>query len=162
MTPEGRPVTGTLDRVVFALLLFVIVLTAIPYGAVQPWWREIFECLVFLIASLAAVHALVRKNWTLDVSLLPPLVGLVLFSVFQTLPWFSGAGPSSPRSSLSDDPYSSGLFAIQLFALILMSLLLQRYATGKARLRKVILVVIGVGVASAVFGILRKNLQQEP
>ena len=65
----------------------------------------------------------------------------------------------NPRTSLSADPYSTRLFAIQLFALTVVVLLLRRYVSSKARLRNLIYVIIGVGVASALFGIVRQNLQ---
>jgi O-antigen ligase len=75
---------------------------------------------------------------------------------------FSGPGPVNLRTSLSADPFSTRLFAIELFALVVAVLLLLRYTSTKARLRKLIYVVIAVGVASALFGIVRKNLQQAP
>jgi O-antigen ligase len=158
----GGSFARLLDSVIFGSLLMVIAVTAIPYGSVQPWWREIFAGAIFLIASLAVIHAFVIKDWSPNLSLLPPALAIILFALFQSVPWFSGSGPLNPRISLSDDPYGSRLFAVQLFALILVSVLLQRYTSRKARLRKLIYVVIGVGVASALFGIARKNLQQGP
>src|SRR5438445_716751 len=44
-----------LARVVFSSLLVTIVLAAIPYGTVEPWWVAVFECLVFVLGLL-------RKN----------------------------------------------------------------------------------------------------
>jgi len=158
----AQSVARFLDRLIFASLLVIIVATAIPYGTVEPWWISMFECLVFVIAMLGVVQALIGKSWSLSLSLVAPLLALIVFAVFQSLPLFSGPGPMSPRTSLSADPYGTRLFAIQLFALTLVVVLLQRYTSNKARLRKLIYVVIGVGVASALFGILRKNLQQAP
>jgi O-antigen ligase len=151
-----------LDRLIFASLLIIIALTAIPYGTVQPWWISIFECLVFLIAMLAVVEALISKSWTLSLTLVAPVLALVLFAVLQSLPLFSGLEPISPRTSLSADPHGTRLFAIQLFALALIAILLQRYTSSKTRLRKLIYVVIGVALTSALFGILRKHVQQSP
>jgi O-antigen ligase len=54
------------------------------------------------------------------------------------------------------------LFAFQLLALTLVILLIRRYVRNIDRLRKLIFVVIGVGVVSALFGILRQQLQQSP
>lgn len=158
----AQPVARFLDRVIFASLLIIIVVTAIPYGTVEPWWISTFECSIFLIAMLGIVEALVGKRWSLSLSLVAPLLALVGLALFQSLPLFSGPGPISPRTSLSADPYSTRLFAVQLFALILAVLLLLRYTSSEARLRKLIYVVIGVAVASAVFGLVRKNLQQGP
>lgn len=136
--------------------------TAIPYGTVQPWWIAFFECLVFLIAGLSVIDAAVSKKWPEDWSLVVPLLAFVLFAVVQSMPLFSGPGPMEPRTSLSADPYGTRLFAIQLLALTLVLLLLRSYTSSKARLRKLIYVIIGVGVASALFGIIRQHFQQAP
>jgi O-antigen ligase len=158
-----RPVARFLGRLIFFSLLVTIALTAIPYGTVQPWWIAIFECVVFVIAILGAIETSTGKSWsTNDLSLFAPLLFLTLFVVFQSLPLFSGIGPLGLGASLSADPYGTRQFAIRLFALIVAALLLLRYTASKARLRNLIYVIIAVGVASAFFGIMRKNLQQGP
>jgi O-antigen ligase len=159
---SAQTVARFLNRVIYVSLLATIVLTAIPYGTVQPWWISIFECLVFVIAMLGVIEAAISKRWSLNLSLVAPLLGLTVFAVIQSLPLFSGSGPINPRTSLSADPYGTRLFAFQLFALTLVVLLLRRSVTTKARLRNLIYVIIGVGVASALFGIVRHNFQQAP
>jgi O-antigen ligase len=64
--------------------------------------------------------------------------------------------------SQSADPYGTRLVAIKLFALITAGVLLTNYTSTIGRLRTLIYVVIGVALASALFGILRTNLQQGP
>ena len=159
---SAQTVARFLNRVIYVSLLATIVLTAIPYGTVQPWWISIFECLVFVIATLGVIEAAISKRWSLNLSLVAPLLALIVFAVIQSLPLFSGSGPMNPRTSLSADPYGTRLFAFQLFALTLVVLLLRRSVTTKARLRNLIYVIIGVGVASALFGIIRHNFQQAP
>ena len=157
-----HPVAQFLDGVIYFFLLATIVLTAIPYGTIQPWWIALFECLVFVTAILGLIEAIISKRWSVDLSLVVPLLALILFAVIQSLPLFSGPGPLNPRTSISADPYSTRLFAIQLFSLTLVVLLLRRYISSKARLRTLIYVLIGVGVATALFGIVRQNLQHAP
>ena len=157
-----HPVARFLDGLIYFFLLTIIVLTAIPYGTVQPWWISVFECLVFAAAILAVVEAIISKRWLLDLSPVAPLLALILFATIQSLPLFSGPAPMNPPTALSADPYSTRLFAIQLFALTLVVLLLRRYVSSKARLRNLIYVIIGVAVASALFGIVRQNLQHAP
>ena len=82
------PVARFLDRLVYYSLLTTIVLTAIPYGTVQPWWVAIFECVVFVIAMVAVIEAAISKRWWLDLSLVAPLLVLTLFAVVQSLPLF--------------------------------------------------------------------------
>ncbi len=174
----------SLDRLIFGSLLITIALTAIPYGTVEPWWTALFECVVFAIAILAVIETLIGKGrqtnasnmsdrhmnasdvsgWHLGAwSLVAPPIVLTAFVVFQSLPLFSGTGPAGAvRAALSADPYSTRLFAIKLFALVVAGALLLRYTSSKGRLRALVYTVIGVAVASAIFGLLRKNMQQGP
>jgi O-antigen ligase len=157
------PLARFLGRVVFTALLVIIAITAIPYGTVQPWWIAIFECAVFVVAIPAVIETSIGKRWSGDsLKLFAPLLLLALFVAFQSLPLFSRLGPLGLGSSLSADPYGTRLVAIRLFALIVAALLLLRYTSNKARMRKLIYMIIAVGIASAFFGIMRKNLQQGP
>ena len=141
----------------------MIPLTAIPYGTVEPWWEAVFECAVFLVAIAGVAEAFIFKNPTrVDLKLLAPLLALILFIVLQSLPLFPGAGSAATKVSLSADPYGTRMFAVKLLALVVFGFLLLRHTLSKNRLRALIYVVIGVGVASALFGILRKSLQHEP
>lgn len=158
--PEAVPAFARfLNQVVFVSLLVTIGLTAIPYGTVQPWWISIFECGIFIIAALAIVEALVSRRWALDISLWTPLLVLCLFGVIQSLRVLSGPPPINPVRALSADPQGTQAVVLQLFALIVTALLLQRSISTRTRLFKLIYVIIGVGVASAIFGIVRKNMQ---
>jgi O-antigen ligase len=157
-----HPVARFLDALIYFFLLATFVLTAIPYGTIQPWWISLFECLVFVTAMLGLIEAIISKRWWLDLSLVVPLLALTLFALIQSVPLFTGAGPMNPRTSISADPHGTRLFAIQLFALTLVVLLLRRYISSKARLRGLIYVIIGVGAASALFAIARQNLQHAP
>lgn len=153
------PFAQFLDKVIFVALLVTIGLTAVPYGTVQPWWISIFECVIFTIATLGIVEALVSQRWSLRLSLWTPLLGLCLFGAIQSLRLFSGPPPVKPLSALSADPQGTQAVVLQLFALIVTALLLRRYVSTRTRLLKLIYVVIGVGVVSALFGIVRKNMQ---
>ena len=149
-----------IDRIVFVGLLVTIVVTAIPYGSVQPWWVAVFECLVFLLGILGAVDLLItRERLPVGASVALPLVILCGFVVLQSLQLFAASNPVIPdlRLAISADPYTSQQFAIKLFALIVAGVLLLRYANSQFRLRMVIYVVIGIGVASALFGLLREG-----
>ena len=159
-SPELVP--GFLDRLVYYCLLATIVLTAIPYGTVQPWWISIVECLVFVIAMFAVVDISIRRNLRIDLPLIAPLLALVLFALIQSVPLFPASGPLRHFASISADPFSTRLFAVELIALILVALLLSHYVTTKGRLQKLIYVLIGIGMASALFGMVRQHFQQTP
>jgi len=159
-------VAQLLDRSIFYGLLIVIALTAIPYGTVQPWWIALFECIVFFFGILGIIEGLMSERWSFkNLSIAAPLVALVLFILFQSLTLFSAAakpGLPSLGVSVSADPYNTRLVALRLLALIIAGSLLLVYTSSKGRLRALISVVIGVGLASALFGLMRKSIQQGP
>lgn len=158
-----RSFSGALDAFIFYALLVMIPLTAIPYGTVEPWWVAVFECAVFLLAIAGVAEAFFFKSSTRDdLTLAAPLLALFLFIVLQSLPLFPGTGTAVTKVSLSADPYGTRMFAVKLLALVVFGLLLSRHTLSKSRLRALMFVVIGVGVASALFGILRNSLQHEP
>ena len=155
-------VTRFLDGSIFYLLLVVIALTAVPYGTVQPWWVALFECLIFIIAILGVIESFIGKRRAVSLSLAAPLLVFILFLVFQSLPLFSGTGLVNVRTALSADPFNTRLLAVKLFALFIAGLLLLRYASSPSRLRTLMYVVVGIGVATACFGIIRKHYQTGP
>lgn len=156
------PVARFLDRAIYFSLLVLIVVTAIPYGTVQPWLIAAFECAVFVLAMLALIEAQISQRQQVDLWQVAPLFGLILFALLQSVAVFQGPEPIRPQTSLSADPYSTRLFAFQLLALTLVVLLICRYVRNSDRLRKLIFVVISVGVVSALFGIVRQQLQHSP
>jgi O-antigen ligase len=151
---------ATLDRLIFYALLLLIPLTAIPYGTVEPWWIALFECLVFLVAMPGVVHALfVGSPSRADLKLVAPLLALVFFVFLQSLRLFSAA--DSPKVALSADAYGSRRVAIMLFALVVFGFLLLRHTVTRNRIRSLHYVIIGVCLASALFGILNKGLHHD-
>ncbi len=164
-------VASVLDKIVFVSLLGLIVLTAIPYGSSQPWWKAWFVCLVFSLAVLALIEALLKgvarneSGVTTGIwALIPPLAGLALLSFLQTLAFTNpssnpgGIGPA-PWITISADPYQTRFFALLLLALTVAGVLLARHAASEKRLRIVLNLVIGVAVVSALFGIVRQTAQ---
>jgi O-antigen ligase len=153
-------VASLLNRIIFLSLLITIALAAIPYGTVEPWWISVFNTLIFLLATLAVIETLITKDWRIGgLPLGAPLLALTLFIALQSVPLFSRNGL---RVSLSADPYGSRLFAIRLFALIVAGALLVRYTNSRTRLRALVYSLIALAVGCALFGILRKNVQQSP
>lgn len=152
-----------LDQTIFCVLLALIPLTAIPYGTVEPHWEAVFECAIFLLGMLRIVHGALEGK--LDVSsrsLLPPLLAIVLLAIFQTFPFADATVEQTGIrvwQVVSADPYATLRFALKLFALVVALELLLRYTSSRKRLGMLILTVIGIGVASALFGIVRQKMQ---
>jgi putative inorganic carbon (HCO3(-)) transporter len=159
-------VANVLGQIVFVSLLCLLVFTAIPYGTSQAWWKALFVCVVFILAILWLIETSIRGSWLKDDwPLALPLAVLALFAFLQTLPIANQSGESAdigfaPWNAISADPYQTRFFVLQLLALTLAGLFLIRYASSsERRLRIMINVVIGVAVASAIFGILRQTMQ---
>lgn len=158
-------VADVLGQIVFVSLLCLLVFTAIPYGTSQAWWKALFVCVVFILAILWLIETSIwgsglKDDWPLAL----PLAVLALFAFLQTLPIANRSAESAgisfaPWNAISADPYQTRFFVLQLLALTLAGLFLMRYASSERRLRITINVVIGVAVASAIFGILRQTMQ---
>lgn len=143
-----------LDRFIFASLLVLIVLVAIPYGTVEAWWISLYECAIFGLGTLWVLDGLVSGSWNVrEGGVIAPVVALALFVFLQstTLP--------TSAASISADPFETRLIFLKLLAFVINAALLLRYTSTRRRLRTLIHVVIGVAVASALFGIARQTLQ---
>jgi O-antigen ligase len=153
-----------LERAIFAGLVAVTTLAVVPYGSVDPWWEGIFEAAVFALGALWMVEgALGGGGWFVAAHrVLLPLVVLLLFAVGQTFSYgvVRVAGVAT-RATLSADPFETVRFVLKLASLMLLAALWLRYTSSPRRLRALVLTVVGVGVASALFGIARQMMQTE-
>lgn len=152
-------------RVIFAALVCLVPLTAVPYGTFEAWWKAAFVCAVFAIAILAIIEAAISgSTYVGPWSILLPLLALAALASIQTLPLGSvadaGLTGTPPWSAISADPYQTRFFVLQILALTVFLALLYRYASGETNIWILIHVVIAVAVASAIFAMLRQTAQQ--
>jgi O-antigen ligase len=149
--------------VIFYSLLALIVLVAIPYGTVEPWWEALFECVVFALGALWMVEVVFSREWiTKGHRIFLPLLLIILYAFVQTLPALGGSSTVAGLKvwdAISADPYETRLSALKLLALALAGVMLLRYTSNSRRLRALIFTIIGVGILSAFFGILRQTTQ---
>jgi O-antigen ligase len=147
-----------LSKVIFAALAGLIALAAIPYGTVEPWWKAAFVCAVFAICIFAIVETLVSgANRIQGGSVLLPMLALSVLAFAQTI----SLGSNNVWNAISADPFQTRFFALQILALTVFLALLYRYANSERRVRVLVYTILGVAVASAVFGLLRHTTQQE-
>lgn len=135
-----------LSKIIFGLLLCVIVITPIPYGTVEPWWKAAFICGVFGIFILGIFQSKIALNPS---HVLLPLLALSALAFFQSWLWISA------------DPFQTRFFALQLLSLTAFLALLYNYATTEDRVRVLVYTIIGIAIVSAVFGILRQTTQYQ-
>lgn len=161
LKPRVARILGT---IVFSSVLALIALTAIPYGTAHAWWKALFVAVVFVLAIFWTIETYLSQSWITDGwSVILPVLTLALVSLLQTLSvgrLTGSAGTSLPTwNTISFDPYQTRFFVLQLLALTLVAGFLFRYASTERRLRVLINVIIGVAVATAIFGILRQTMQ---
>jgi O-antigen ligase len=152
-----------MNKLVFGALVGLIVLTPIPYGTVEPWWKAAFVCAVFAICILALVENLISGNVEVpDRAVLLPMLALTALAFLQTLSLGTRTEANlQVWNTISADPYQTRFFALQILALTTFLALLYRYASTERRVRVLVYTVLAIAVASAVFGILRQTTQQE-
>jgi len=147
-----------LSKAVFAALVALMVIAAIPYGTVEPWWKAAFVCAVLAICIVAIIEMLVaRANRVEGSTVLLPMLALSALAFLQTL----SIGSSNVWSAISADPFQSRFFALQILALTVLLALLYRYANTDRSVRVLVYTILGVAVMSAVFGLLRHTTQHE-
>ena len=139
-------------RVIFAALVCLIPLTAVPYGTFEAWWKAAFVCAVFGICILGLIEGGISgSTYVGPWSILLPLLALAAFASIQTLPLGSigdaGLTGASPWHAISADPYQTRFFVLQMLALTVFLALLYRYANDETSLWILIHVVIAVAVA---------------
>ncbi|MBC8030510.1 MAG: O-antigen ligase family protein [Pyrinomonadaceae bacterium] len=161
-------VASVIDVMVFYGLAGVIFLAAIPYGSVEPWWKAVFQCLIFALAGLSLFGQMLRGETRrvtnrLNRGVLLPVLALIAFAVVQTIPWSTANLPGLGRvgRTLSVDAFQTWLFAIHLTALVLLGWMLVVHTDSQRRLRLLVNLIIVIGVVSAMFGIWRQASQRE-
>jgi hypothetical protein len=163
---HSTPFVRYLDPFIFYALLTIIVLTAVPYGTVEPWWKAVFQCAIFALGCLWMVEGTLSGTWLVrQHRLLIPMVALVVFAFIQTsVPvraGLSGSPIAAGSSPISFAPHDTKMAAFQLIALVITAALLLRYTTTRRRLITLVYVVVGIGLSSTLFGFLRRSFQHK-
>lgn len=157
----------------FYSLLAVIALAAIPYGTVEPWWKSLFQCLVFVLAGLSIVEKLFARDSIANhyspsrYQLFWPVLALIAFAFLQTIPLpFVASGNSSAATThgatISADPFQTRQFILNLCALLTVAWLLITHTINRKRLRHLVELMIAVATVTAIFGVWRQASQRGP
>ena len=152
-----------LNKTIFCSLLGVAVLTLIPYGTVDPWWDAVFEILVFVLSAMWVFEGLLLNTWqSKRLLVLLPMILMTVYAFLETvqLPGsVVGITPEASSQWLTIDRYQTQLTAVKMLALTSFTALLLTHVSNRRRLVWTVRVVIGVGLAAALFGLLRQLLQ---
>lgn len=165
---KAASAASVIDALVFYCLLAVIFLAAIPYGSVEPWWKAVFQCLIFALGGISVFGQMLRGETRREVARLNravfvPVLALIAFALVQVIPWSSSslAGVDRIGRTLSVDAFQTWLFAIHLTALTLFGWMLVLHTSTRRRLRLLVELIILIGLLSALFGIWRQGSQRE-
>src|SRR6476619_6426441 len=127
-----------LGILVFAGVLGLLVITAIPYGTAEAWWKAFFICAAFSLGILWLIEGYLSGTWvTAGWSVMVPVAVMIGFCFLQTIPLGSaqlGDLATTSFRTLSADPLETRFFALQLAALVLCGLFLFRYISSGRRL----------------------------
>jgi O-antigen ligase len=149
-------------------LLSLIMLVAIPYGTVEPWWTALYQIAVFVLAAVAITTRVLTHDCAFSEGLFRewrmflPIVALLVFMFLQSVSLSQTRSLPLPvliGTSISSDPFETRLLFLKLLALATNAYLLILYTSSRRRMRMLVHAVIGVAVASALFGIVRHALQ---
>lgn len=147
-----------LKKLIFITLLALLVIAAIPYGTVEPWWKAAFVCAIFSICIVAIIDSGSLKF--ANGSILLPMLALSALAFVQTLSFGSQqVAGLTIRNTISADAFQTRFFVLQMLALTGWLALLYRYANKESRMRVLVYTIIGVALVSAIFGILRHTTQ---
>jgi len=136
----------------------LLVVSAIPYGTVEAWWKAAFVCAVFAICILAIIDGSVIKG----APILLPMLALSVLAFVQTVSIGSQqVAGITVWNTISADPSQTRFFALQMFALTAWLALLYRYVSSERRIRILVYTILGIAVVSALFGILRQATQHQ-
>ena len=135
-----------LAKIIFVGLILVVLITPIPYGTVEPWWKAVFICAVLGIFILGIFE---NGNFLNPCPPVLPLLALSCFAFLQS--W----------TRISTDPFQTRFVALQLLALTAFLALLYRYAANESRVRVLVYAIFAIAITSAIFGLLRQTIQHD-
>ncbi len=150
ISKRRRSIPAYLEILAFYGILITVALASIPYGSVSPSQKLPIVTLICIFAGFRVIENAFSGSFRVSgPGLLLPLFGVICLALAQTVHWPETASP------LSFDPYETKAFLLVFGGLIVAGEVLFRYAGDPARRRHLIGLVILVGVASALFGLLR-------
>lgn len=128
----------------------LLVLTPLPYGAVETWSIALWEICVFGVTFLWAAQAAFEGRLKIAANPLAlPLIALLVVAIVQILPTVSGGG----RQTISYDAYATSQAAIKIFASICFFLLFATFVQNNDRRYLAVNVILAICVLIALIGI---------
>jgi len=139
-----------LDKAIFYALLSLLVLTPLPYGAVETWSTALWEICVFVIVLMWGLHSAIEGRLKIAANPLAlPMIALLVVAIVQIWPMNAGGG----RQTISYDAYVTSQAVIKILASICFFLLFATYVNNDERRKLAVNVIIVMCVLIALVGI---------
>lgn len=130
-------------------VLLAIALSAVPWGTVDPWLMHLFVFVVCICGFCRVGDGMIAGNLRFgDPKLLLPILAILALAVFQI--WHVW--------TISVDPVETRNSVLRLAGYLISAEILFHYTNSTRRLRAVLTVVLTVGVAAVLFGLIRHLL----
>lgn len=150
------------NKTAFGLMLAVILITTIAYGAVHQPILALFYILVAIMLVLWAFDGLRSGSIRINLSLLQiPLYAAAGYGLLQTVPFGSlaeTAGVTGIPRTISLDPFATQMSALHFLALGFFFSLSLVLVDSAVRIRKLVIALSVFGFAFAFFAILQSVL----
>jgi O-antigen ligase len=160
MTKEIQ--TTWASKILFFLLCFTIIFTAVAYGTVHQPIIAIFYLIAVIVGLLWAFDAFSSGVLRYNKSLLQiPLIAVFLYGVLQVIPFGSlaeTAGVAGIPRTISLDPFATQVSALHFLAFSIFFAAFLTYIDSTERLRKTVFVIMIFGFIFAFFAILQAVL----
>src|SRR5688572_15992242 len=150
------------NRIAFFLIMLVIVVTTVAYGAVHQPILALFYVSVAAMAVLWAIDSFRSGVVQLNSSKLQiPLYAAGIYGLIQIVPFGSiaeTAGVSGIPRTISLDPFATQTTALHFFALALFFSVALVLTDSAARIRRLVVLISVFGFIFAFFAILQSVL----
>lgn len=129
--------------------MLLLVLTPLPYGAVEAWSTTLWEVWVFATALLWVILTVRDGELKLELNpLLLPIIGLILIAVLQILPIWQGE-----RRTISFDTYLTWQAAIKLLASLLFFAMFATFVDTDERRQFAVRFILAICILIALVGV---------
>ena len=168
-TEALSPSTLFPEQIGFGCLLFLVAVTATPFGMTSPLWEVILTCTIILLAAIRITASILlgRSVWGEYKMILAPLLCLLLLAFIQTIQLnipnreLVGVGDNA-WWAISADPAATRRFVFILLSIVLFGYLLLQYTSTPLRLTILVHFIVGLTVVSAVLGMVQHIVRIGP
>jgi O-antigen ligase len=149
------------SRLIVFLLCFSLIISAVAYGAVDPWALGMQAIAAAVTGLLWLWDAWARRELRFNDSVLQiPLLGFLFLGAIQLLPFgdasaFNDVLKYPAATSLSFDPYATRMFLVQLAIYLIYFAAALTFVNTQKRMHTVTATLVAFGAIAAAFALIQ-------